>query len=125
MRDEFFSPEVREFNGNSGNIIIGSSASGVTYSMFFKKVGNNVFVTWSFLNESGSSIGTSTALVTMSNSAYFKKASTACQLTGVTSAGSVIYNYGATLGTDGTVKLPSSLANGISISISGRYTCAD
>lgn len=119
---EIYSNEIHDFNGNGSNQVIGSSATGVTYSMYFKKVGNNVFVTWTFLNESGSSIGTSTALVTMSNSAYFKKASTACQLTGVTSAGSVIYNYGSTLGTDGTVKLSSSLANGISITIYGRYT---
>jgi hypothetical protein len=119
---EIYSDEIHDYTGNGSNQIIGSSASGVTYSMYFKKVGNNVFVTWSFLNESGSSISTSTALVTMSNSVYFKKANTACQLTGVTSAGSVIYNYGTTLGTDGTVKLTSSLANGISISIYGRYT---
>jgi hypothetical protein len=125
MRDEFFSPEIKEFNGNSGNTIIGSSASGVTYTMSFKKLGNNVFVQWTITNGSGATISASTALVTITNSVYIKKTGSTPSLIAYTTAGATTHNYNSQLGTDGTVKSVTGLANGVSLIISGRYTVND
>lgn len=123
--DEFYGIEKREYNASGTNTILNATpaVSGVTYNLYFKKVGNTVSVQGSLTNGSGGNISGNTTLFNVINSEYEKLTGSYGFLFGIintTGAYSAIYLSGSTIKCDS-----SGILAGVTVVINGKYTVAD
>jgi hypothetical protein len=125
FRDELWTTEKREQSGSGTNTILNASpaVSGLTYDLWFKKVGNTVFLKGFITNGSGSPIFGDTAIINITNSVYQKLSGSSGYVLGIlaSSGGSSSIEFDGS-----TIKANAlGLDTGEILVVNGTYTAND